>query len=171
MELQTDLYRKRFGYLPSRIYADKIYMNRENRKLMKELEIEAMGKPLGRPPKDPNLEYEKRMAKAAGERNEVRFWNGKTDISRKQCQGEVAGNGKLPDVHVLFRQECDEVLKSEWYRFIDRGDLVIEDVVKLQRVGDKNLKAANNTIIELQQEIMPISAVKILMKKYSVITQ
>lgn len=71
LEQQIELYRKRFGYLPCRIYADKIYMNRENRKLMKELEIEAMGKPLGRPPKNPNLEYEKRMAKAVGERNEV----------------------------------------------------------------------------------------------------
>ena len=71
LELQIELYRKRFGYLPSRIYADKIYMNRENRKLMKELGIEAMGRPLGRPPKGSNLEYEKRMAKAAGERNEV----------------------------------------------------------------------------------------------------
>lgn len=68
---QIELYRKRFGCLPSRIYADKIYMNRENRKLMKDLEIEAMGKPLGRPPKNPDMEYEKRMAKAAGKRNEV----------------------------------------------------------------------------------------------------
>lgn len=71
LEQQIELYRKRFGYLPCRIYADKIYMNRENRKLMKEMEIEAMGKPLGRPPKNPDMEYEKRMAKAAGERNEV----------------------------------------------------------------------------------------------------
>ena len=49
LELQIELYRKRFGCLPSRIYADKIYMNRENRNLMKNLEIEAMGKPLERP--------------------------------------------------------------------------------------------------------------------------
>lgn len=71
LELQIELYRKRLGCLPSRIYADKIYMNRENRNLMKNLEIEAMGKPLERPLKNPDMEYEKRMTKAAGERNEV----------------------------------------------------------------------------------------------------
>lgn len=50
---QIELYRQRFGFLPTKIYADKIYMNKENRKLMKELEIQSMGKPLGRPPKGP----------------------------------------------------------------------------------------------------------------------
>ena len=40
-------------------------------------------------------------------------------------------------------------ISSEWYWFIDKGDLVIEDVVKLQRAGAKDLKAANNTIIEV----------------------
>ena len=33
--------------------------------------------------------------------------------------------------------------------FIDKGDLVIEDAVKLQKAGAKNLKAANDTIIEV----------------------
>ena len=40
-------------------------------------------------------------------------------------------------------------ISSEWYWFIDRGDLVIEDAVKLQKAGAKNLKAANDTIIEV----------------------
>lgn len=40
-------------------------------------------------------------------------------------------------------------ISREWYWFIDKGDLVIEDVVKLQRAGAKDLKAANNTIIEV----------------------
>ena len=56
LEVQIRLYRERFGCLPKEIYADKIYMNRVNRQRMKELGIEAMGKPLGRPPKIPNVE-------------------------------------------------------------------------------------------------------------------
>lgn len=71
LELQIDLYKKRFGCLPARIYADKIYLNRANRKLMKDLEIEIMGKPLGRPPKNQDPEYETKMAKAVGDRNEI----------------------------------------------------------------------------------------------------
>lgn len=72
LALQIELYRKRFGFLPAKIYADKIYMNKANRKLMKELEIQAMGKPLGRPPKEVQTEeYQTEMAKAVGERNEI----------------------------------------------------------------------------------------------------
>lgn len=52
LALQIELYQRRFGFLPARVYADKIYMCKENRKLMKEMEIVAMGKPLGRPPKE-----------------------------------------------------------------------------------------------------------------------
>lgn len=69
---QIELYRQRFGFLPAKIYADKIYMSKENRKLMKELEIQPMGKPLGRPSKESKTEeYQLKMAKAVGERNEI----------------------------------------------------------------------------------------------------
>ncbi|HCC52011.1 MAG TPA: DDE transposase, partial [Porphyromonadaceae bacterium] len=72
LALQVELYRQRFGFLPARLYADKIYMCKENRRLMKELEIQAMGKPLGRPPKESKIqEYQSKMAEAVGERNEI----------------------------------------------------------------------------------------------------
>lgn len=72
LALQIELYHRRFGFLPARIYADKIYMCKENRKLMRELEIEAMGKPLGRPPKEAKTEeYQAKMAEAVAERNEI----------------------------------------------------------------------------------------------------
>jgi hypothetical protein len=72
LALQIELYRERFGFLPARLYADKIYMCKENRRLMKELEIQAMGKPLGRPPKESKREeYQSKMAEAVGERNEI----------------------------------------------------------------------------------------------------
>jgi hypothetical protein len=72
LALQIELYQQRFGFLPAKIYADKIYMNKCNRKTMKELEIQAMGKPLGRPPKESKTgEYQSKMAEAVGERNEI----------------------------------------------------------------------------------------------------
>ena len=43
LELQIELYKKRLGYFPAKVYADKIYMNRDNRRFMKRLEIKAMG--------------------------------------------------------------------------------------------------------------------------------
>lgn len=72
LTLQIELYRKRFGFLPRRIYADKIYMNKENRRLMKDLGIQMMGKPLGRPPKiSQSKEAKEESAKTVGQRNEI----------------------------------------------------------------------------------------------------
>lgn len=69
---KTHQCKERFGYLPATILADKIYMDRTNRRLLKEYEIKTYCKPLGRPPKEPRSpEYLKKMAKAVGERNEV----------------------------------------------------------------------------------------------------
>jgi len=70
--LQILLFKERFGYLPSTILADKIYLNKANRKILEDLEIQSYCKPLGRPPKTPPSEEMKlRMAKAVGERNEI----------------------------------------------------------------------------------------------------
>ena len=52
MERHIKAYYERFGYLPTTCYADKIYMNRENRALLKRYHIRAAGKPLGRPSKE-----------------------------------------------------------------------------------------------------------------------
>ncbi|MCL3853731.1 transposase [Parabacteroides sp. GYB001] len=80
LSLQIELYRQRFGFLPAQIYADNIYMNRENRKLMNRMEIQAKGKPLGRSPKEAETEeYQSQIAQAVGERNEIKatFGTGK----------------------------------------------------------------------------------------------
>jgi hypothetical protein len=45
-------YKDRMGYLPKEVFADMIYCNRENRKLLKELGIILRAKPLGRPRKE-----------------------------------------------------------------------------------------------------------------------
>ena len=67
----TESYRVRCGCYPKRILADKIYMNRENRKWCKERGIELAGPRLGRPPKDLKAAAEARRLErdAAGERN------------------------------------------------------------------------------------------------------
>lgn len=42
-------YKRRFGYYPKKIFADKIYCNRDNRAKLKILRITLVAKPLGRP--------------------------------------------------------------------------------------------------------------------------
>jgi transposase, IS5 family len=42
-------YKRRFGYYPKKVFADKIYCNRDNRAKLKERKIILVAKPLGRP--------------------------------------------------------------------------------------------------------------------------
>lgn len=56
-KLHIQKYKERFGFLPAVILADKIYLNKENRKYLKEQEIKTYCEPLGRPSKqqDPQI--------------------------------------------------------------------------------------------------------------------
>jgi hypothetical protein len=45
----VEQYRKRFGFYPREVLADQIYCTRENRKALKDLKINLIAKPLGRP--------------------------------------------------------------------------------------------------------------------------
>jgi hypothetical protein len=47
----VERYKKRTGCYPKKVFADKIYCNRANRKRLKELKIDLVAKPLGRPSK------------------------------------------------------------------------------------------------------------------------
>jgi len=70
-------YKSEKGYYPALIQVDKIYLNRENRRYLKEKGIRFTGKPLGRPPKEEMSAYEKRKAKKeAAERNQVEGYFG-----------------------------------------------------------------------------------------------
>ena len=102
LEHQITLYTLRFGHYPAKIYADKIYMNRVNRGLMKDLGIEAMGKPLGRPPKQSNPEEERRMSNSVGERNEVEatFGTGKRIYRANNIRA------KLPETAACWTGMC-----------------------------------------------------------------
>jgi hypothetical protein len=84
--LHLRAYKKRFGNLPVRVEADKIYMNRRNRHILRLPGIEIGGKPLGRPSKEQNTkEYHDLMVRNVGERNEVEATFG----TGKQHQGKT----------------------------------------------------------------------------------
>lgn len=64
-------YKERFGVEPERFFGDKIYLNRENRKTLKNKGIQIMGRPLGRPPKNPTDEQVERERIGVSLRNEA----------------------------------------------------------------------------------------------------
>lgn len=59
-------YKKRYGYYPQNVLADKIYCNRENRAYLKEKGIQLKAKPLGRPREEAVSEHV-----SPGERNPI----------------------------------------------------------------------------------------------------
>jgi hypothetical protein len=65
------LYRERFGMLPSKILADTIYRNRNNRAMCKELGIKLSGLPLGRRNAQKHRQQRKEFKADCGARNEV----------------------------------------------------------------------------------------------------
>lgn len=56
LEPQIKAYHKRFGYYPESVHADKIYRTRSNIKYCKSHHIRLSGPPLGRPPKEKELQ-------------------------------------------------------------------------------------------------------------------
>ncbi len=70
---QVENFKSIYGCYPKYLLADKIYLNRENRKYIEEKGIKITGKPLGRPPsKDPQTPSQRyRKKKKAAERNHI----------------------------------------------------------------------------------------------------
>ena len=103
LDPQIQLYQERFGYLPATILVDKIYLNKCNRDILSEYEILTYCKPLGRPPREPVSEERRvKMAKAAGERNEIEcsFGTGKRIYHANDIRA------KLPDTARCWTGMC-----------------------------------------------------------------
>ena len=75
LTLQAEIYKTTFGHYPELLLADQIYLNRNNRKWLKEKNIRIVGKSLGRPPKQELNSYQKRKLKK--ERNQRNLIEGK----------------------------------------------------------------------------------------------
>ena len=75
LKLQVELFKNLYGHYPELVLADRIYLNRENRKWLKEKGIRIVGKPLGRPPKENLNAYHK--SKLKKERNQRNLIEGK----------------------------------------------------------------------------------------------
>lgn len=103
LRAQVELYKSRFNFYPEKVFADKIYLNRTNRALLKELGIQAMGKPLGRPPKEQrNSETQVKDREAVSKRNEIEatFGTGKRVYRANNIRA------KLPDTANSWTGMC-----------------------------------------------------------------
>ncbi|MCK5678381.1 MAG: IS5 family transposase [Flavobacteriaceae bacterium] len=89
--LQIEMFKKTYGHYPELLLADRIYLNRENRKWLKSKNIRIVGKPLGRPPKEQLNAYQKRKRKKEqNQRNliEGKFGQGKNAYGLSNIQAK-----------------------------------------------------------------------------------
>lgn len=103
LETHIQCYFERFGCYPVKCYADKIYMNRHNREILKKYHIQAAGKPLGRPSKEMQTEeYKQQSVKDMGQRNEVESTFG----TAKRVYRANDIRAKLPDTADAWTALC-----------------------------------------------------------------
>ncbi|MES7591077.1 transposase, partial [Cutibacterium acnes] len=79
LQASVEAYRKRYGFYPEAVLADKIYRNRENLNYCKSLGIRLSGPKLGRPSKEDQKDHKTLENSDASERNAVegKFGEGK----------------------------------------------------------------------------------------------
>lgn len=84
-----ELYRKRFGFYPREVLADKIYCNRANRAALKALGIRLIAKPLGRP-------SALSIHVSPGERNPIegKFGQAKTGYGLNRIKARLQGTSE-----------------------------------------------------------------------------
>lgn len=102
LKIHLENYRNRFGCLPAEVQADKIYLNKENRKLLQELGIKCYCRPLDRPPKEVDPKEATERLRAAGERNEVEATFG----TSKRIYKANNIRAKLPDTAKVWIGAC-----------------------------------------------------------------
>ena len=100
----VERYKKRHGYYPAVVYADKIYRNRDNLQFCKMHNIRLSGPPLGRPSKDPKV----LKAQRKQEREDTKIRNG--------VEGKF-GEGKrfygLGLVMTRLEESCETVIAMQ----------------------------------------------------------
>lgn len=82
LSMQIEQFRHTFGCYPELLLADQIYLTRQNQAMLKEKQIRIVGKPLGRPSKQPVTAYQKQKRK--------KEQNQRNHIEGKFGQGKIA---------------------------------------------------------------------------------
>ncbi len=114
LKCQIETYRRRFGFYPESVHADKIYRNRENRKFCKELGIRLSGPPLGRPPKhiDPQVKKQARQDEVDRIPIEGKFGQGKRRFSLSKIMSKLAMTSETAIAVTFLVMNIEKWLKT-----------------------------------------------------------
>lgn len=137
LQLQVENYKKRFGFYPASINADKIYWTRKNRAYCKSMGIKLYGgSPLGRPPKKTKTAAEKlKIKKEAGKRNQIEgaFGRGKRKFGLDLVMAKTARTSENWIAMVIFVMNLTKIAKDNFlskilYAYIMKISAIIKQV-------------------------------------------
>jgi hypothetical protein len=114
LQKQVEEYKQLYGRYPKTVLADQIYLNRKNRKYMKERNIQIVGKPLGRPPKIEETAQQKwRKKKLAAQRNhiEAKFGQGKRGYDLNNIKARLPKTSESWIGAIFFVMNLTKLLK------------------------------------------------------------
>lgn len=135
-------YRKRFGYYPESVHADKIYRNRNNIKFCNKYGIRLSGPQLGRPPK--LSEDERKAARKRARRDELdripiegKFGQGKRRFGLGRIMTKLNNTGKTAIIITCIVMNLEKWLKAILFCIFFRQRFSSWPVPVLHSFGDK----------------------------------
>ena len=117
---QIEGYRKRFGYYPESVHADKIYRSRENLRYCGDHGIRLSGPKLGRPRKEIEKEEKKQMRADELERNAIegKFGQGKRRYRLACIRGKLPQTSGSMIALVFLVMNLEKLLKEVFLPFL-----------------------------------------------------
>jgi len=113
---QVKAYRRRFGFYPASVHADKIYRNRDNIKFCKKYGIRLSGPALGRPPKqmDKRIEVQKQARRDELDRIAIegKFGQGKRRFSLSKIMCKLASTSEAAIAVIFLVMNLEKWLQS-----------------------------------------------------------
>jgi hypothetical protein len=117
---QIEGYRKRFGYYPESVHADRIYRSRENLRYCEEHGIRLSGPKLGRPRKEIEWEEKKQIRQDELERNAIegKFGQGKRRYRLACIRGKLPETSGSMIALVFLVMNLEKLLKEVFFLFL-----------------------------------------------------
>jgi IS5 family transposase len=117
---QIEGYRRRFGYYPESVHADRIYRSRENLRYCERYGIRLSGPKLGRPRKEIEREEKKQMRQDELVRNAIegKFGQGKRRFRLGCIRGKLPETSGSMIALVFLVMNLEKILREVFLRFL-----------------------------------------------------
>jgi len=117
---QIEGYRRRFGYYPESVHADKIYRSRENLRYCERHGIRLSGPKLGRPRKEIGREEKKQIRRDELVRNAIegKFGQGKRRFRLACIRGKLPETSGSMIAMIFLVMNLEKILKELFLRFL-----------------------------------------------------